>query len=530
MAKFEYDAFISYNSSDAVYARSLHYSLEHFRFDNLGSPYASSGSMKVFLDTMDFSSGGLRDEIVDALGKSRFLIVVCSPNAASSEWVNEEVSIFISMGRLKDIIPVIVGGIPNSSAPGEECFPYPLKGLPKEDQLIGINVTKDGKKVALVKVVARMTGQKFDSLWRRHERERKSFLREKISETFLIVVLGLIVAMLLIRLVDEIASKDDFLKNMPMRDDLRKESVHNIGPDAENLLFLDRNGIAYSVGEDIFKKTVGDTIDWEEKLEGHTGVVQCLDMSPDGNTLLSSSSDGTLRLWRASDGRQLVISERLDTLSQPWYTMLSSARFSPTGNSVWTVDMEGVKVWDGTRLRLRRKEESDIFYMSMGEISPDGRTMYVPYGEHGYSLYTRKGDSLSVYLPGQVEMMRYSPDGKSLMYSSVIEGERSILILDISRRALRKGLVSFTPMGLGEEFPYGISAASFSPDGKTLIVADSGGKVMIFNAVTGTLRESYLTGEENLSEAGFTPDGSSFYAYDRVSGNLHQWGPVVLVW
>ena len=53
---------------------------------------------------------------------------------------------------------------------------------------------------------------------------------------------------------------------------------------------------------------------------------------------------------------------------------------------------------------------------------------------------------------------------------------------------------------------------------------------MIFNAVTGTLRESYLTGEENLSEAGFTPDGSSFYAYDRVSGNLHQWDPVVLVW
>jgi WD40 repeat protein len=329
--------------------------------------------------------------------------------------------------------------------------------------------------------------------------------------------------------MDEIDSKDDILKNIPMRDDLRKETVYSLGPDAENLLFLGSEIVAYSRGNDIYMDILTDTARHYHYLKGHSKPVQCLRMSPDGKTLLSSSSDGTLRLWNTSDGHPLVTSQQLDTLQQPWYTMLSSARFSPSGNTIWTVDLEGVKVWDGTTLRLRRKEDSDIFYMSMGEISPNGRTMYVPLGEHGYSLYSRKGDSLSIYLPGQVEMMRYSPDGKSLMCSTVRDDERKVHILNISGKVLRKGLIAFTLIGAGEEFP-SLDDASFSPDGKALIVADSDGKVSLFNAESGSLLETYYSGESNLSSVGFTANGNSFYAYDRVSGNLHFWGPVVLIW
>jgi WD40 repeat protein len=40
-------------------------------------------------------------------------------------------------------------------------------------------------------------------------------------------------------------------------------------------------------------------------LEGHTGSVQSVAFSPDGQTLASGSWDNTVRLWRVADGRLL---------------------------------------------------------------------------------------------------------------------------------------------------------------------------------------------------------------------------------
>ena len=47
-----------------------------------------------------------------ALEASHSLIVLCSPDAARSKYVNEEIRHFKAIGRSDRVIPVIVGGVP----------------------------------------------------------------------------------------------------------------------------------------------------------------------------------------------------------------------------------------------------------------------------------------------------------------------------------------------------------------------------------------------------------------------------------
>src|SRR5262249_51074778 len=65
------------------------------------------------------------------LQRSEYLIVVCSPQAVSSEWVNKEILDFVSLGGRDRILAVVVDGEPNAAARGfavdKECFPTALR-------------------------------------------------------------------------------------------------------------------------------------------------------------------------------------------------------------------------------------------------------------------------------------------------------------------------------------------------------------------------------------------------------------------
>ena len=127
-------AFISYKREDEQWAKWLQKKLEGYKLPAIVcGPH--SGLPKylrpIFRDGTDLSGGILADQLHQELLRSRFLIVVCSPNATKSEWVNKEAQTFIDEGRLEQIIPFIVGGTPHSSDPAEECLPQALRDIPK---------------------------------------------------------------------------------------------------------------------------------------------------------------------------------------------------------------------------------------------------------------------------------------------------------------------------------------------------------------------------------------------------------------
>ena len=170
-------AFISYNHHDLKMAKWLHKKLESFKLPTeIHNEFEDSKYLRpVFRDQEDLNTGILGDELRKHLESSKYLVVICSPNSAKSEWVSNEVRTFIEWGRLDCIIPFIINGIPNSGEK-DECFPISLREYVEENpdrELLGINILEVGREKAFVRIVSRMLGVSFDELWKRHERERR---------------------------------------------------------------------------------------------------------------------------------------------------------------------------------------------------------------------------------------------------------------------------------------------------------------------------------------------------------------------
>lgn len=192
-------AFISYKREDEKWAKWLQKKLEHYKLpteirkQNPDLEFAKN-PRHVFKDTTDLSGGVLAKAIKEGLASSKYLVVICSPHAAKSEWVCKEVQDFIDSGREEYIIPFIIDGEPYAKNPENDCFPEALKTLAGERELLGININENGRESAAVKVVARLFDLRFDILWDRFQREANKRRRYKVIGLVSLVLFSSMVA------------------------------------------------------------------------------------------------------------------------------------------------------------------------------------------------------------------------------------------------------------------------------------------------------------------------------------------------
>ena len=194
LSDFQYSAFISYSHADEKVAEWLQRALETYRTPkHLVGQQGRHGAIaarpgKVFRDRDELpSSASLSEEIETALAQSASLIVICSPASARSRWVNEEILAFKRLGRERRILSLIVAGEPWADEHGrpaeEECFPLALRYALDDDGQLGderseviaadLRPGKDGRRAALLKLLAGMLGVGFDDLRQREAQRRQ---------------------------------------------------------------------------------------------------------------------------------------------------------------------------------------------------------------------------------------------------------------------------------------------------------------------------------------------------------------------
>lgn len=185
-----YRVFLSYSHADRRWARRVLRWLENWTVprrlvgtDTLYGP-APRRLAPVFRDREELGAAPELSETIErALAGSASMLVICSPAAARSRWVNEEILHFKRLGRAGRIVALIIAGDPAEGDGPEQCFPPALRfrlradGQPCDETIEPVAADArrvgDGPQRARRKVQAALLGIPYGKLARREQQRRQ---------------------------------------------------------------------------------------------------------------------------------------------------------------------------------------------------------------------------------------------------------------------------------------------------------------------------------------------------------------------
>ncbi|HYJ83895.1 MAG TPA: toll/interleukin-1 receptor domain-containing protein [Allosphingosinicella sp.] len=189
-------AFVSYCHRDRAFAARLQRRLEAYRLprrlaDQVAPlPGQAPGRIgPVFRDRADLSAAtDLSSAVREAIAVSSALVVVASPDAARSQWVDREIALFRELHPESPVLVALVRGEPH------EALPEPLRTA-SEPLCADFRREGDGRRLAFLKIVAGLADLPLDALI---QRDAQRQVRRVTAVTAAAAVLVLIMALLLV--------------------------------------------------------------------------------------------------------------------------------------------------------------------------------------------------------------------------------------------------------------------------------------------------------------------------------------------
>ncbi len=267
--------------------------------------------------------------------------------------------------------------------------------------------------------------------------------------------------------------------------------------------------------------------------QGHGNYVRAGTFSPDDQTLLTASVDGTARFWSTAPRESLV--------SIPHQGEVRNVAFCPDGRLFATAELDGlIRIWTSPnlpndhRILLPTTDHRTV-------ISADGKYV-VPAGWNlrrqllairVYDVATGEPAGPVLEVGGLINGGDFSPDGRSVVTVSSLPEHRQQQPWNAIRWARQPGWVIFWDWRTGERVFDPLQTATepvdatYSPDGKLVVVVCAGGQTFLLDAVTGQVRRQLsrqplgATAQPAVSPrrwVRFWPDGQHFVTLGFGSG------------
>lgn len=190
-----YSAFISYSRGDRREVARVQRWLESYRLPRrlTGSGPAWDGAGRrlrpLFRDQDELSAGpDIAASVGAAIDASAWLLVMCTPQAAASQWVGREIAMFRAAHGDGRIVAALLSGEPAESFPA--ALNQDAAGAPLQPLAADFRPQGDGRRLALLKLVAVLAGVDLAALVQRDAQRR---LRQ-----WLAIAAGALVALLVV--------------------------------------------------------------------------------------------------------------------------------------------------------------------------------------------------------------------------------------------------------------------------------------------------------------------------------------------
>jgi WD40 repeat protein len=236
---------------------------------------------------------------------------------------------------------------------------------------------------------------------------------------------------------------------------------------------------------------------------GHIGRVWAVAATPDGRRLVTGSEDGTVRIWDASNGRELL--RPLAHTGEVFCVAISAdGKWLVTGSGGQSV----LKLWDVASGRELSWSGQCVSLIRSVTTTPDGKWVVAGNGK----IWDRaSGGEIRTLYPGPEDgtCVAVSPDGQRLAIGS-LEGTARVWETASGRRTLT--LKTYTGL---------VASVALTPDEKRIVTGGADG-TRLWDAVSGRQLRKLEQYTEEVWAVAVTPNGQRIVTGEE-HGTVRLW-------
>jgi eukaryotic-like serine/threonine-protein kinase len=236
---------------------------------------------------------------------------------------------------------------------------------------------------------------------------------------------------------------------------------------------------------------------------GNAADVRSVAFDPDGKQIVSCGSDGTLKLWDAETGREVIRFRGLGG-------HLNCAALSPDGTMLVAGGLRGtLKVLDTANGQDIVKLEGHLPAVTCVAISPDGKRFASGSVDGTLKMWDAQTGQETFFIKAHAkgtDCVVFSPDGKQIASG----GDDNML--KVWDAATGREILTFKGHGGN------VHCAAFSPDGRRIVSGSWDKTLKVWDVSTGQETSSFKGHNRYVVCAAFSPDGKHVISggYDAI--------------
>ncbi len=517
----KYKVFISYShAADGQLAAALQYGLHRF-----AKPWYRLRAMRAFRDKTGLAvTPELWGSIQQALEDSEYFILLASPEAAQSKWVEQEVDWWLRNRPARGLLIVLTGGellwsraTADFDWPKTTALPRRLESaFAEEPNYLDLRWAKTHVHLslrqpkfveAIASLAATLQDRPLDVLIGEDvQQHRKTMLLLRVAVAGLVLLtmasgFAAFVAWQARSATGRIIKTGEDIAQQKLRVEQSRELS------AQALIALETNrdlALLLAIeaaktqptdeAESALRQSLFESLQPERTFPGHQGGAYFAAFTPDGKRIITGGDDNIARIWDVASG-DLLIELRGHT------NAVTGADFSPDRKRLCTVSRyeEAARVWDiaTTNLLFEIRQPRLV---GVG-FSPDGKYILGVGDQEDAVLYNAVTGERSHKLASAYAEMRgasfvlaanFSPDGHRVALvdwgPAVCETESGKCLVELEGHTNQ------------------VRDISYSPDGNWLVTAGEDSTARIWRAATGKSL-AVLPHDAEVIDATFSPDG-----------------------